>query len=287
MPGAKLAVDLKCFGEMQFQDACEALHELGFSSVELALHPDSSQSNQISPWSSLAADDFDGSLARISAIQAAGLGVSSVAVESTEGLGELSEAVVQNIFRLTQETGASVLIGRADSGQSDSENSQTTQRLRELAELASAHQVTICLENVPWMCGHANGMLRAIHEIDHPAMRLSFDTANLPYYNEGANVEISLAKVCHLVQHMRLRDSSGEFGRSWFPALGYGGAVDFVRVWQLMSVSGFAGSYTILVSHGSEGPLQNSDEWREAMGASLRTLSDCGFLDDVGGEPGA
>jgi len=124
-------------------------------------------------------------------------------------------------------------------------------------------------------------MLMAMHQIDHPMVRLSFDTAALPYYNQGMNVEVALAKVCHLVRHVRLRDSGGEFGSDWFPALGYGGAVDFVRVWQLMSVCGFFGPYAILVEHGSHAGVRDVADCVDGVRKSLRTLRDCGFLDGL------
>ena len=118
-----------------------------------------------------------------------------------------------------------------------------------------------------------------MRELDHPQLRLNVDTGNLPYYNEMISVEIALAKVCHLVKSLHLKDSMGQFGQWYFPALGEGGAIDFLRIYQIMRDLNFKGPYTIEIG-GIEGEGELSlDEYHQRVVRSVAFLRRIGYFD--------
>ena len=122
-------------------------------------------------------------------------------------------------------------------------------------------------------------MIDVMYELEHPQLRINFDTANILYYNQPINGEIALAKVCPWVSHMHLKDSHGEFHDWYFPALGHGGAVDFVRVLELMEVCGFEGPYSLEIE-GIEGEGELTLETtHQRIVDSVEHLKICGYCD--------
>ena len=82
-------------------------------------------------------------------------------------------------------------------------------------------------------------------DVDHPHVRLNFDTGNIAYYNQGADPCDELEQVKHLVRNVHLKDNRGGFEDWYFPAVGDGGSVDFDAVREILDGVGFAGPYTI------------------------------------------
>ncbi len=102
--------------------------------------------------------------------------------------------------------------------------------LRRLGDTAGACGVTIALETHKGPTQNALAMLAIVADVDHPHVRLNFDTGNIAYYNEGADPCDVLEKVKHLVRNVHLKDNRGGFEDWYFPAAGDGGAVDFARI---------------------------------------------------------
>ena len=88
--------------------------------------------------------------------------------------------------------------------------------------------MTLALETHKGPTQNAEAMLALMSEVDHPHVRLNFDTGNIAYYNKGADPCDELDKVKHLVRNVHLKDNRGGFEDWYFPAVGDGGAVDFV-----------------------------------------------------------
>lgn len=140
----------------------------------------------------------------------------------------------------------------------DEESLQRLYRhLHEIGDHAERYEMTVCFDIDRGVGVNHREMLHLMQVLAHPRLRLNFNTASLMYYNEYATVEVALAKTCHLVRHVNLQDSMGEFGRWYSPALGCGGAVDFLRVLQLMRGCRFPGPYTLEIN-GIEGEAELS-----------------------------
>src|SRR5207302_1865217 len=87
----------------------------------------------------------------------------------------------------------------------------------------------------------ALGTMRAI---DHPNVRINYDTGNVYYYNEGVDGVAELRKILEYVGAVHLKDTSGGY-RAWnFPALGQG-VVNFPEIFRLLNGRGFYGPFTM------------------------------------------
>lgn len=125
------------------------------------------------------------------------------------------------------------------------------ERLRAAAAAAAAHGVTILIETHPGFAPNAAAALRTMQSVDHPAVRLNFDPANIYYYNHGLDPVEELRQVAPFVAAVHLKDTTGGYQRWDFPALGCG-IVDFAGLLGILKAQRFAGPLTLEVE-GREG----------------------------------
>ena len=116
--------------------------------------------------------------------------------------------------------------------------------LRDLAEKAAARDVVIALETHPPYCANADGMLATMDAVDHPNLRVNFDTANIFFYNEDLDSADELERVIDYVASVHLKDTMGGFKSNEFPILGEG-VVDFERIFGTLEAAGFDGPLTL------------------------------------------
>lgn len=179
--------------------------------------------------------------------------------------------------------GVPVVVCHAGSADDADERKQLYRHLRQLGEHAGSLGIVCCFDTRPGLCGDDSRMFRTMQELDHPQLKLNFDTAGILYHNRLVTGEIALAKVCHHVRHVHLSDSAGEFQQWYFPALGLGGAVDFVRVLELLRVCGFRGPYSIELN-GIEGePELSLSQTVQRVTDSVSYLRQCGYFDQLPG----
>lgn len=119
-----------------------------------------------------------------------------------------------------------------------------------LGAFAAKCGVTLCLETHPPFCLNADEMRKTINEVNHPNVRINFDTANVMYYNEGLHSAEELEKIIDVVASMHMKDTDGGFHSLNFPVLGKG-VVDFSRVIRILHDANFAGPLTLEL----EGPI--------------------------------
>ena len=122
-------------------------------------------------------------------------------------------------------------------------------------------------------------MLALMTEVEHPSVRLNFDTGNIAYYNRGADPCDELERVKHLVRNVHLKDNRGGFEDWYFPALGDGGSVDFGRVRDILDSVGFNGACTIEIEGLAGEPEPGLELRQERIARSVEHLARCGFLD--------
>src|SRR4030043_435614 len=80
--------------------------------------------------------------------------------------------------------------------------------------------------------------------VDHPNVRINYDTANVSFYNRGVTAVGELGKLIDYVATVHLKDSTGKFEEWVFPTLGTGVA-DFPEVFRMLNARGFAGPCTM------------------------------------------
>ncbi len=144
------------------------------------------------------------------------------------------------------------------------------ERLRRAGDLARRHGVVIALETHPDLGTNADAHLETMRRIDHPNVRVNFDTGNITYYNAGADVVAELKKVIGYVATVELKDHGGR-PKAWdFPALGRG-KIDFPGVLEVLRQHHYSGPVTIEVE-GVEGKPWNVDETKRAIADSVAYL---------------
>ena len=115
------------------------------------------------------------------------------------------------------------------------------ERLRQVGEIAKRHGVIVVLETHPDLGTNADVHRETMKHVDHPNLRVNFDTGNITYYNEGADVVAELKKIIDYVATVELKDHGGQ-PRTWdFPALGQG-KIDFAGVLDVLKRTWLCGA---------------------------------------------
>lgn len=143
-------------------------------------------------------------------------------------------------------------------------------RLRQAGEIARKHGVVIALETHPDLGTNADVHLETMRRINHPNVRVNFDTGNITYYNENADVAAELRKIVDYVATVEFKDHGGR-PKTWdFPALGHG-KIDFPGVIEVLRARRYQGPITIEVE-GVEGKPWNESQTRQAVAGSVDYL---------------
>ena len=149
-------------------------------------------------------------------------------------------------------------------------------RLHEAGEQAAQRGVTIAMETHPDLMTNGDVAVQTLKAIDHPNVRMNFDTANIRYYNEDTTTVAELEKVAHLVAAVHLKDTSGEY-KTWnFPALGEG-VVDFKEVLRILDLHDFGGPFTMELE-GVEGQKFGPDEACDEVARSVEFMRTLGHF---------
>jgi inosose dehydratase len=171
-----------------------------------------------------------------------------------------------------------VISGAGQPGNAD-ERRTVIEHLRQIGDTAGALGITVALETHKGPTQNAEAMLALMDEIDHPRVRLNFDTGNIAYYNRGFDPADELEKVKHLVRNVHVKDSRGGYEDWYFPAVGAGGHVDFARIRQILDGVGFAGPYTVEIEGIGGEPEPSLEARQERIARSAQHLKACGYFD--------
>lgn len=117
-------------------------------------------------------------------------------------------------------------------------------RLRGVGDEAAKRGITIGMETHPDLITNGDVALETMRGIDHPNIRVNFDTGNIYFYNHNTDSVTELKKIIDYVASVHLKDTNGGH-RTWnFPPFGKG-VVDFKTVFQLLNDRGFHGPFTM------------------------------------------
>ena len=147
------------------------------------------------------------------------------------------------------------------------------ERIRQAGDHAKKHGVIIALETHPDLGTNGDVHLATMKAIDHPNIRVNFDTANIHYYNKNTDAPTELKKIIDYVATVELKDHNGEFQVWNFPALGKG-VVDIPGVLRLLREHGYAGPITMEIEgiKGVERDQAQIEKDLEESTAYLRSL---------------
>ena len=136
-------------------------------------------------------------------------------------------------------------------------------RLRAAGDAAKAHGVIIAMETHPDLGTNGNVQLETMRAVNHPNVRVNFDTANITYYNKNTSAVAELAKIIDYVATIEFKDHSGEFETWDFPVLGQG-VVDFPKIVRMLKDHGYQGPVTIEFE-GTKGITLDESEQKLAI----------------------
>ncbi len=152
----------------------------------------------------------------------------------------------------------------------DAPKEAACERLRKAGEIAKQHGVTITLETHRDLGTNADVHIETMKAINHPNVRVNFDTGNITFYNKGADAVAELKKVIDYVGTVELKDHNLEC-ESWdFPALGKG-KVNFPGILQVLKEHGYKGPVTIEFE-GTKGVELSEEQTKQAIADSVAYL---------------
>jgi L-ribulose-5-phosphate 3-epimerase len=148
------------------------------------------------------------------------------------------------------------------------------ERLREAGDIARENGVTIALETHPDLGTNGEVHLETMRAINHPNVRVNFDTGNITYYNRGTDAPTELRKIIDYVATVEIKDHNGQYEGWDFPALGKG-VVNIPEVLRLLKEHGYAGPITMEIE-GVKGVERNEDQIKKDIADSATYVRSLG-----------
>lgn len=186
--------------------------------------------------------------ATAAALRKYGLQASSMHGECDPRRPDIAERVAAQMPAFRQ-LGCTLMFTSAQAGDIPVETAY--ERLQAAGDVAREHGVTIALETHPDLVTNADVALQTMRAVNHPQIRLNFDTANLYFYNRGIDCVEQLRRMAPYVAAVHLKDTDGGYRHWHFPALGEG-VVDFPAVFGALDEADFTGPCTLEIE-GIEG----------------------------------
>jgi len=140
-------------------------------------------------------------------------------------------------------------------------------KLRAAGDIAKKHGVIIALETHPDLGTNGDVHIETMKAINHPNVRVNFDTGNITYYNKDADALAELKKVIDYVATVEFKDHTGGLEVWEFPPLGRG-KVKFPEIVKLLKAHGYAGPIT-LEFEGTKGVELTEDQTKQAIEQSI------------------
>jgi len=147
-------------------------------------------------------------------------------------------------------------------------------RLREVGNAAEKYGVTVVLETHPDLGTNGDVHLETMRQINHPRIRVNFDSGNIHYYNEDADAPTELRKVIDYLATVEIKDHNGVYNDWNFPALGQG-VVDIPGVLKVLNEAGYEGPITMEIE-GIKGVEWDEETTKKAIEASVDYLRSLG-----------
>lgn len=245
-----------CYGKFQ-SEAFRHLAEIGIRHVELGSPPEAD-------WPALKAS-----------LSAHGLTASSVghgidlskpeAVASFGHTARCAKAFGTRVIFLSVKTGGLPL-------------AQAYEIVRGFGEIARANTATIALETHPDLVTNGDVAVATMKGVNHPYVKLNYDSANLYYYNQGTDGIVELKKFLPWLGAVHLKETDGGYKSWYFPGLHEGrGIVNFPEIFRICHEIGFYGPFTLEIE-GCEGETLTQEQTLQRMANTAAYLRSIGAL---------
>jgi sugar phosphate isomerase/epimerase len=254
MPANLLSCNLGCYGKFR-EAAYEHLPDIGVTHVEI-------------PAPSL--DELDRVQAKL---RQHGLSASTVMGKIEIGSDEAARGFIPTL-QAARALGAKVIFVSVHAGELDKQI--VYDRLRRVGDEAAQHGITIGMETHPDLITNGQVALETMQGVNHPNVRVNYDTANIHFYNQNVDSVEELRKILSYVGSVHLKDTNGGY-RAWhFPAFGKG-IVDFKAIFGLLNGRGFYGPFTMEIE-GVEGENLNEEQTCQRVADSVAHLRRIGAI---------
>jgi len=267
------------FGPLGVWTAAETLKSTGLTHLELALRGHNF-GGLIIPEESVVTEKADDATARrfVEHLAANNALVSGCNVGGANLLTDEGVEITCNRIRFSAKWfGVSICVTGAGQPKNDEEWAVICRNFQKIGNTAADCGITLALETHKGPTQNAAAMLQTLESINHPSVRLNFDTGNIAYYNVGLTPMEELRKVAPLVVNVHVKDNRGGLEDWYFPALGEGGAVDFVQIRETLDAQNYQGAYTVELE-GIGGETEPGLEERlNRLRKSYEHLKKCGY----------
>jgi inosose dehydratase len=246
---------------MSHGEALEAVRRCGLQGVEVEA--------DVLIGSRMSSEDFE----------RCGLCVTAVNATALEPENDLWLDLLSPVIDSACNASAGIVIASAGDDRGDASlRPQLYDKHRRAADRAAGHGLVLAFDTLPGLCGDARGMLRTIQDLQHPAIRLNFDTGRYLQQNPWSSGEVGLQRVIGHLASLRLTNFTIGVEPQEFPPLGQGGDVDCSRTLQILRGLEFSGPCTIAFQPATRRSPTASDceAWLEQ---SVRHLRGCGWFD--------
>ena len=202
-----------CFGASGVRVAAERLRETGLDHLELALRGHDF-GGLVIPESAVVTEKAteEEANAFVDLLKRADVGVSGCNVGGANILtADGLDLTLRRMRFAARWFGVNVVVSGAGQPSTDDERQTMVASLRAMGELAGELGLTVALETHKGPTQNAEAMLALMEAVDHPRVRLNFDTGNIAYYNRDVNPVDELDRVKHLVRNVHVKDNRGGF----------------------------------------------------------------------------
>ena len=151
------------------------------------------------------------------------------------------------------------------------------ERLRSAGDAAKRHGVIVALETHPDLGTNGAVQVETMQAINHPNIRVNFDTANITYYNKKTSALAEMTKSIDFVATVEFKDHSCEFETWDFPVVGQG-KVGFPAIVNLLQKHNYAGPVTIEFE-GTKGVELSEEQTKKAIADSVAYVRTLGNFD--------
>jgi sugar phosphate isomerase/epimerase len=150
------------------------------------------------------------------------------------------------------------------------------ERLRHAGDIARKHGVTISLETHPDLGTNGDTHLETMKQINHPNVRVNFDTGNITFYSKNADAATELKKVIDYVATVELKEHNGQYRKWNFPTFGKG-VVNFPSVLRILKEHNYRGPITLEIE-GIQGIPWDETQTKKAIADSVAYVRKLGSL---------
>jgi L-ribulose-5-phosphate 3-epimerase len=213
--------------------------------------------------------------ARKAALKEHGLKASSVA--GSVDLSKPAEvAAFTRLARAAKAFGAKIIFLSVKTGGQPLE--ECYRALRELGDTAKAFGATIAMETHPDMVTNGDVAAATMQGVNHPNVRLNYDSGNIYYYNQGIEGVAEFKKYQPWLISVHLKETNGKPKTWYFPGLHEGqGIVNFPGIFRLCQEVNFTGPFTLEIE-GIEGEKPTLEQVCARVANSVAYLKSIGAM---------